>query len=1097
MKKLYFLVASLLTIISPILSQSENTCNNFQIEIRNPRNGHCDTSTGIVDIVITGGTSDFFIEWRGESSDEIKIEGRWFTIRALPIGDYAVSVTDENGCQQTAHFSIDAAMPCDAAASSCEDFTAQIVFQDGSCADDGSIVVEVENGVPPYKLRRRDLIDYNISTLSLIQSSSFQWDGVPPSSYEVTLTDKNGCIKQTTGDIKNDDFLSKVEIVQQPSCEGKSDGKISVEIIDGFADSLTVAISGATNRQEVFYESKIELDSLPSGRFEIIIDNHEGCRRTIRKSLSPFYFRLIPRERTNCGQQLGTLFLAIYNTTNEEYNVKWTGTTSDELSTTKFTYIQSLPFGEYTFQVSNNRGCTLEQTIDFRGHIDCEDIQAACDSFHIAIQNPRNEVCFAEEGMADLIITNGTPGFIIDWEGESSGTMAIEGRQFTLKQLAVGDYTVTVTDGNDCQKTAQFSIDAATGCTTEELGCDVLEIQTLIEDVNCVNDGRLEISVQNGQPPYVFIWKNTFLPEGARTSVKTDQPFFELNNLEEGDYYISVLDDNRCEARTVGNIRNQNFDTRTTIIQQPACDSIADGIIQLEIREGFSDSLLVELNGPINTQQFLDSNIIQFDSLLAGQYTISLTNQEGCQRVIKRELQPFSFKTRLISWTNCGQRLGRVNLILSNAIDETSTYTIRWFGPTEGELPPSQYQAVLIDSLIFGEYTFQIINNRGCVVEQTFDFAERENCSTCTDFSVRSHFDLLTVHFSAIGGTPPYQVNYFMSDEDTVSIEAQSCEFDITFPEAGAYSVSIIDANGCEWARRVFVLDREVEGCIDVRLGIPLDSSICIAEPFDLPIIITGGSGYYEVVVEGIAGGFFTVPDSVFVYEDFFPSDAPFYYTSIIDLVTDCRYSYQIPTFPECACPNVSFTVEQEVPYIDRDNKGSVTLLFMGLPSSTIDVTLYPRRIAPPARTVQLDEFGKATVTFDDLFDISYGMQIVTADQCHALHYIEVPQNCEPQQAEREVHPITSPPRISDQSQRSDIFSIYPNPATHTIRLNSKIISSEAINTRIYNLNGQLVKTKQWQLGTDQEILNLPNGIYFIQIQSDDTVQRLPFIISR
>ncbi|MEM1324902.1 MAG: hypothetical protein AAGI23_03055 [Bacteroidota bacterium] len=306
---------------------------------------------------------------------------------------------------------------------------------------------------------------------------------------------------------------------------------------------------------------------------------------------------------------------------------------------------------------------------------------------------------------------------------------------------------------------------------------------------------------------------------------------------------MTVIDDNRCQAQGSATILNESFDTRTTIIQQPACDSIVDGIIQLDIREGFADSLLVALNGPTTIQQFADNSIIQFDSLPSGKYTINLTNEEGCQRVIERELQPFSLDVRLLDWTSCGERLGAVNLILDNAVDETSTYTVKWPGPTEGELPPSQYQALIIDSLAFREYTFQVINNRGCIAERTFDFAVWENCSNCPGFSVHAYSSSLTTHFSISDGTPPYQVNYSTPDGEIVSNEVQSCEFGLTFSESGTYSVSIIDSNGCEWMSQIAAAGTEFKGCLDIQLAIDIDSIDCTTGAFDLPILISGGSG--------------------------------------------------------------------------------------------------------------------------------------------------------------------------------------------------------------------------------------------------------------
>ncbi|MEM1324901.1 MAG: hypothetical protein AAGI23_03050 [Bacteroidota bacterium] len=419
--------------------------------------------------------------------------------------------------------------------SNCDDFTAQIEFQDGSCTTEGSIMVEIENGVPPYKLRRRDLVIYGISTLYR-QTSSFQWNEINPSSYAVTLTDGNGCTKQTMGDIENNDFLSKVEIIQQPSCEDQSDGKIRVELINGFSDSLTVELTGSSiNRRVTVHSSIIEIDGLPMDQYDILIDNNIGCRRTVQEELKPFSFDPTPVAPTNCAQQIGTLDFGVSSSVNEQYTVEWSGPVEGQRDPSSYWGKSDLPFGNYTFQITSDRGCVIERVIEFKGHEDCGDIQAACDSFNIAIQNPRNEVCFEDKGMADVVIAGGTSNFTIEWEGASSGYVEIEGRRFTIRELAVGDYTVTVKDGNDCEKTAQFSIEETEGCTTEELGCDVLNVQVLGENVSCIDDGRLEVNVQGGKSPYVFIWSDQFFSGGDRQSAIFEKPFSTLDSLEKGD----------------------------------------------------------------------------------------------------------------------------------------------------------------------------------------------------------------------------------------------------------------------------------------------------------------------------------------------------------------------------------------------------------------------------------------------------------------------------------------------------------------------------------------------------------------------------------
>jgi hypothetical protein len=73
----------------------------------------------------------------------------------------------------------------------------------------------------------------------------------------------------------------------------------------------------------------------------------------------------------------------------------------------------------------------------------------------------------------------------------------------------------------------------------------------------------------------------------------------------------------------------------------------------------------------------------------------------------------------------------------------------------------------------------------------------------------------------------------------------------------------------------------------------------------------------------------------------------------------------------------------------------------------------------------------------------------------------------------------------------SNVLSVYPNPATDFIAINN----DETIKSLyIYNLAGRKMKTFEVEKGTRYEVMDLPNGLYFVHMinkNNKTTVQRL------
>jgi gliding motility-associated-like protein len=127
-----------------------------------------------------------------------------------------------------------------------------------------------------------------------------------------------------------------------------------------------------------------------------------------------------------------------------------------------------------------------------------------------------------------LTVFGGTAPFTYNW---SSGLPA----STVHKNLGVGKYEYTVTDGKNCSFNSFIEINEPK---------DSLKVTTKVKDETCkdTKDGEILLVTKGGTPPYDFLWSD---------NVASPQ----RNNLSVGVYSVVITDDNGCTAKTLGDVK--------------------------------------------------------------------------------------------------------------------------------------------------------------------------------------------------------------------------------------------------------------------------------------------------------------------------------------------------------------------------------------------------------------------------------------------------------------------------------------------------------------------------------------------------------------
>ena len=135
----------------------------------------------------------------------------------------------------------------------------------------------------------------------------------------------------------------------------------------------------------------------------------------------------------------------------------------------------------------------------------------------------------SDEGSLTATVTGGTPGYTYTW---SNGATAA-----TATGLALGTYTLTVTDNDGTTGTASGTVTgpaaiAATATSTENTGAA---------------NGSITLDITGGTSPYDV----TVTFDGVSTTYNNESSPFELQNLADGTYSVSITDANNCTPATL------------------------------------------------------------------------------------------------------------------------------------------------------------------------------------------------------------------------------------------------------------------------------------------------------------------------------------------------------------------------------------------------------------------------------------------------------------------------------------------------------------------------------------------------------------------
>jgi len=669
-------------------------------------------SDGQAVVSVSGGTTNYTYLWNDLAAQTSS------TATGLKAGVYQVVVTDAHGCTATASVTI-TEPPL---------LTASISGTDVKCfgGNDGTATVSVSGGTASYTYLWNDTANQTTATAS----------GLKAGTYQVNVTDANGCATSATVTITEPTQLTATISGTDVKCFGGNDGSATVSAAGG-----TVSYTYLWN--DALAQTTSTANNLKAGNYQVTVTDANGCAVTSSITInepSNALTALISSSDVKCfGGNDGTAAVSVSGGT-ASYTYSWNDPATQTTSTAS-----GLKAGIYQVIVTDANGCTTSASVTITEPL----------LLTASITGTNVKCMGGSDGQAVVSVSGGTTNYTYLWNDPANQTSP------TATGLKAGVYQVVVTDAHGCTATASVTITEPPLLTASVLGTDI----------KCFggNDGTATVSVSGGTASYTYLWNDP----AAQTSATA-------TGLKAGTYQVVVTDANGC-----------NTDVSITLTQPALALTASVTGINVKCFGGNDGSATVSVSGGTASYTYLWNDALAQTTpvatgLRAGVYQVVVTDANGC--LVSSTItitEPAAGLILSITDTSVKCFGGNDGSATASVSGGTIPYTYLWNDP-------AAQTTSIASGLKAGVYLLIVTDSNGCTTSASVTIKEPAAPLTAaasgTDVKCFGGSDG-TVTVLASGGTTAY--SYLWNDP------AAQTSATATGLKAGTYQVAVTDANGC------------------------------------------------------------------------------------------------------------------------------------------------------------------------------------------------------------------------------------------------------------------------------------------------------------
>ena len=748
--------------------------------------GLCDGSTTIS---VAGGTAPYTYLWDDPGAQTTT------TASGLCAGDFTITVTDFNGCTETLTITI--TEPTDITGT----FVTNMVSCNGVCDADATVTPAGGNGAP-----------YTYLWDDPSAQTSAMATALCAGTYNVTITDVDGCTGVATVIVTEPDPLVVATTSTNATCDGICDGTATATPTDGTAPYTYLW-------DDAGVQATATATGLCVGTFNVTVTDANGC--------------------LGAGSETITAPVVVSATITTSNNTSCNGACDGDATvggaggTPPYTYSWDDPFNQTSTTATGLcAGDFIGTVIDANG---CQ----GTDTVTITEPDPitvtfviTDVLCDGDcDGEITPTISGGTMPYTVLWDDPAGQTTE------TATGLCVGDYTITITDANGCVGTGTATVAQPPALNASSFSQDPL--------CNLSCDGNGSVTPSGGTPPYTYLWDD---PAATTDSVVT--------NLCDGIFTYTVTDANGCQIIGTITLTDPSPLTATSSSTDISCNGICDGTgtvtpsggtppysyswddpgsqttaTALNLCAGDFDGTVTDFNGCTLTETITviepaaivlteDSvhaascfgvcdgetfvsvaggtppytylwddpfaqTTLSATGLCAGDYTLTVTDANSCSQ---------SITVTVTEPTDISGAFTTTNIICNGDCDGTTTvspiggngapYTYLWDDP-------SASTTAGIGSLCAGDYTVIITDSNGCTKALTETITEPSVIALVMDSTDVICFGDCDgeVVVTPSGGVGSFSYLWDDASASTDSLVGSLC--------AGTYNVTVTDANGC------------------------------------------------------------------------------------------------------------------------------------------------------------------------------------------------------------------------------------------------------------------------------------------------------------